>query len=233
MIGNRIDQRKQFQPATIAVLFLIIGLLAGIIIGINLPSILLSSQPEENETSFLRVEGVSSDDDPFLGSPEASVTIIEFSDFECPVCKRFFDGTLKDIITNYVDTGKVKYVLRDFPLSDMHPNAEIAAEAANCANEQDKYWEFHDILFENQEDWVSGNTTIEFKKYSSTLGLNEEQFDLCLESGKYVDEILKDIQDGLDAGVPGTPTFYINGVKVVGAQVYSVFKQVIDKELEG
>ena len=232
-MGIKSTNESSFKPTTIAVLFLIIGLLAGIIIGLNLPSILLSFQPEEDETSFLRVEGVSSDDDPFLGSPEAPITIIEFSDFECPFCKRFFDGTLKDIITNYVDTGKVKYVLRDFPLSGIHPNAEIAAEAANCANEQDKYWEFHDLLFENQEDWVSGNTTVEFKKYSSSLGLNGAQFDLCLENRKYVDEILKDMQDGFDAGVQGTPTFYINGVKVVGAQVYSVFKQVIDEELEG
>ena len=230
-MGIKSTNESSFKPTTIAVLFLIIGLLAGIIIGLNLPSILLSFQPEEDETSFLRVEGVSSDDDPFLGSPEAPITIIEFSDFECPFCKRFFDGTLKDIITNYVDTGKVKYVLRDFPLSDIHPDAEIAAEAANCANEQDKYWEFHDLLFQNQEDWISGNTTVEFKKYGSSLGLNEEQFALCLESGKYVDEILMDMQDGLNAGVQGTPTFYINGVKVVGAQVYSVFKQVIDEEL--
>ena len=214
-------------------IFLVIGLLTGLLIGLNLPSTLLSPQQEDNESSFLRVEGVSADDDPFLGSPDASITIIVFSDFECPFCKRFFDDALKDIMTNYIDTGKVKYVLRDFPLSGIHPNAEIAAEAANCANDQEKYWEFHDLLFENQEDWVSGNATVEFKKYISLLGLNEEQFDLCLESGKYVDEILKDMQDGFDAGVQGTPTFYINGVKVVGAQVYSIFKQVIDEELEG
>ena len=231
-MGIETTNESSFKPATIAVIFLVIGLLTGLLIGLNLSSFLSSPQQDDNETSFERVEGISADDDPFLGSPNAPVTIIEFSDFECPFCKRFFDGTLKDIITNYVDTGKVKYVLRDFPLSDMHPNAEIAAEAANCANEQDKYWEFHDILFENQEDWVSGNTTVEFKKYVSTLGLNEEQFNLCLKSGKYVAEIMKDIQDGLDAGVQGTPTFYINGVKVAGAQMYPIFKQVIDQELE-
>ena len=232
-MGIETTKESSFKPTTIAVIFLVIGLLTGLLIGLNLPSILLSPQQEDNETSFLRVEGVSADDDPFLGSPDASITIIVFSDFECPFCKRFFDDALKDIMTNYIDTGKVKYVLRDFPLSGIHPNAEIAAEAANCANDQEKYWEFHDLLFENQEDWVSGNATVEFKKYISLLGLNEEQFDLCLESGKYVDEILKDMQDGFDAGVQGTPTFYINGVKVVGAQVYSIFKQVIDEELEG
>ena len=230
-MGIETTNESSFKPATIAVIFLVIGLLTGLLIGLNLSSFLSSPQQDDNETSFERVEGISADDDPFLGSPNAPVTIIEFSDFECPFCKKFFDGTLQDIITNYVDTGKVKYVLRDFPLSDIHPDAEIAAEAANCANEQDKYWEFHDLLFQNQEDWISGNTTVEFKKYGSSLGLNEEQFTLCLESGKYVDEILMDMQDGLNAGVQGTPTFYINGVKVVGAQVYSVFKQVIDEEL--
>jgi|TARA_B100000315_G_scaffold232960_1_gene245723 protein-disulfide isomerase len=232
-LGIETTNESSFKPATIAVIFLVIGLLTGLLIGLNLSSFLSSPQQDDNETSFERVEGISADDDPFLGSPNAPVTIIEFSDFECPFCKRFFDGTLQDIITNYVDTGKVKYVLRDFPLSDIHPDAEIAAEAANCANEQDKYWEFHDLLFQNQEDWISGNTTVEFKKYGSSLGLNEEQFAFCLESGKYVDEILMDMQDGLNAGVQGTPTFYINGVKVVGAQVYSVFKQVIDEELGG
>ncbi len=232
-MGIETTTESSFKPATIAVIFLVIGLLTGLLIGLNLPSIFFPPQQEDNEISFPRVEGVLTDDDPFLGSPDAPVTIIEFSDFECPFCKGFFDGTLKEIRTNYINTGKVKYVLRDFPLSGIHPNAEIAAEAANCANEQDKYWEFHDLLFENQEDWVSGNTTVEFKKYSSSLGLNGAQFDLCLENRKYVDEILKDMQDGFDAGVQGTPTFYINGVKVVGAQVYSVFKQVIDEELEG
>ena len=232
-MGIETTTESNFKPATIAVIFLVIGLLTGLLIGLNLPSILFPPQQEDNEISFPRVEGVLTDDDPFLGSPDAPVTIIEFSDFECPFCKGFFDGPFKEIRTNYINTGKVKYVLRDFPLSGIHPNAEIAAEAANCANEQDKYWEFHDLLFENQEDWVSGNTTVEFKKYSSSLGLNGAQFDLCLENRKYVDEILKDMQDGFDAGVQGTPTFYINGVKVVGAQVYSVFKQVIDEELEG
>ena len=218
---------------TNAVIFLVIGLLTGLLIGLNLSSIISPAQQEDDDSSFLRVEGVSTDDDPSLGSIDAPVTIIEFSDFECPFCKGFFDNTLKEITKNYIDTGKVKYVLRDFPLSDIHPNAEIAAEAANCANDQNKYWEFHDLLFENQEDWVSGNPTVEFKKYGSILSLNEKSFELCLESGKYVDEILKDMQDGFVAGVQGTPTFYINGVKIVGAQAYSIFKQVIDEELEG
>lgn len=209
---------------------LVIGILIGFIIGINAYNILSNQDEQQNDLERIIV---SEDDDPFLGLENAPVTIIEFSDFECPFCLRFFSESLPLIIENFVDAGKVKFVYRDFPLESIHPFAMKAAQAANCARDQDKYWEYHDLLFENQAVWTNENMEDIFKSYSSSLGLDEGQFSECVDSGKYESEILKDIQDGLDAGVNyATPTFYINGIIVVGAQPYEVFKQVIESELD-
>jgi protein-disulfide isomerase len=132
----------------------------------------------------------------------------------------------------------VKYVFRDYPLS-FHQYAEKAAEAADCADEQGKYWEYHDLLFENQ---TAQNATLQtdglegvlsaFKSYAADLGLDTATFDDCLDSGKYTSEVQNDIQDGQAYGVSGTPAFFINGQLVSGAQPFSVFQQVIDAALE-
>ncbi|MEM5804955.1 MAG: DsbA family protein [Candidatus Aenigmatarchaeota archaeon] len=169
---------------------------------------------------------VSPDDDPTKGSANAKVTMIEFSDFQCPFCARFWKDTLPLLEEEYIKTGKLKFVYRDFPL-DFHQFAKKAAEAAECANEQNKFWEYHDKLFENQQalDITS------LKRYAQELGLDTAKFNECLDSGKYANEVQKDVQDGMAYGVSGTPTFFINGIKVVGAQPYSVFKQIIDQEL--
>ncbi len=192
---------------------------------VNLKSLVAQAkqqtQPQPTETGE-----VSPDDDPFLGEDNAPVTIIEFSDYQCPFCKKFYDETEKQLIKDYVETGKVKFVYRDFPLDSIHPLARKAAEAAECADEQGKFWEYHDKLFETQKlDEAS------LKQHAKDLGLDTEQFNSCLDSGKYKDEVQKDLDDGIKAGVTGTPTFFINGKKVVGAQPYSVIKQIIDDEL--
>lgn len=168
------------------------------------------------------------EDDVFTGNPDAPVTIVEFSDFECPFCAAFYQNTLPQIEENYIKTGKVKLVFRDFPLP-FHANAQKAAEAAECAGEQGKFWEMHDIIFDNQ-------TTIsaaDLKNYAINLNLNSIQFNDCLDSGKYADEVGKDMNDGSAAGVTGTPTFFINGEKLVGAQPFSVFEEILDKKLSG
>jgi len=129
---------------------------------------------------------VSSDDDPFKGNPDAPITIIEFSDFQCPFCAQFHSSTLLQIQENYVDTGKVKFVYRDFPIQEIHPNAVPAAVAAECANEQGLFWQYHDKLFENQNSWerlVEENVVNEFKAYAADLGLNTSQFNDCFDSG--------------------------------------------------
>ncbi len=169
---------------------------------------------------------VSADDDPVLGKSNAPVTIVEFSDFECPFCGRHFSQTHPDIVKNYIDTGKVKLVYRDFPLS-FHPNAEKAAEAAECANEQGKFWEMHDKLFSNQQSLSVAN----YKQWAKDLKLDSAKFDSCLDSGKYASEIAKDEADGTKYGVSGTPSFFIDGQLLVGAQPYSAFQQAIDAAL--
>jgi protein-disulfide isomerase len=169
---------------------------------------------------------VSADDDAVMGDASAPVEIIEFSDYQCPYCGRFFSETLGQIEDEYISTGKVKLVYRDFPLS-FHPQAQKAAEAAECAGEQGKYFEMHDMIFSNQQSIQ----VADLKGYASVLGLDQNQFDTCLDSGKYESEVKQDFQDGAAAGVSGTPTFFINGVKVVGAQPYSAFKQIIDQQL--
>ena len=170
---------------------------------------------------------VSADDDAVKGDANAPVTIIEFSDFECPFCARWYSQTLSQIEEKYIKTGKVKLVFRDFPLS-FHANAQKASEAAECAKDQGKFWEMHDKLFESGV--VGGVPT--FKGYAKGLGLDSAKFDACLDSGEKASEVQKDMADGSAAGVSGTPGFFINGVKVVGAQPFQVFEQLIEAELK-
>lgn len=182
-------------------------------------------QPSTQPQPVARTQ-VSEDDDPVMGDANAPVTIIEFSDYQCPFCARFWSDTLPQIKKNYIDTGKVKLVYRDLPLS-FHANAQSAAEAAECADDQGKFWEMHDKLFAN----YNSLSVSSYKQWASELGLNSAQFDECLDSGKYTSEVQKDLQDGSAAGISGTPSFFINGIKVVGAQPYSVFEQIIEAEL--
>jgi protein-disulfide isomerase len=182
---------------------------------------------------------ISADDDPVRGDQDAPITIVEFSDFQCPFCARFQIQTLPLILEQYVETGKVKFVYRDFPIQNSHPNAMPAAAASECAHEQDKYWEYHDALFENQTVWnkveITSAITI-FKEFATELNLNQEQFDSCLDSGKYIEEIKNDLNDGRNYGITGTPGFFIGNddigfVKLNGAQPFEAFKSVIDSQL--
>ena len=171
---------------------------------------------------------VSADDDPFLGDANAPVTIVEFSDFQCPFCGRFFTETLPLIKQNYIDTGKAKFVYRDFPLSSIHPEATPAAEAAECADEQGKFWEFHDKIFMNQE--VLGKEF--YILAAGDLGLNIGQFIQCINTRRYQSEVQADFNYGSGLGITGTPTIFINGRMIVGAQPYAVFQQAIEAELQ-
>lgn len=177
---------------------------------------------------------VSPDDDAFLGKENAPVTVIEFSDFQCPFCRKFATDTVPQLKKEYIDTGKVKFVYRDFPLS-FHPGATPAAQGAECAREQGKFWEMHDVIFAEQAKQGAG--TIEFtaddvKKWAGNVGLNTTKFNQCLDSGKYKEEVEKDFSDGSAAGVSGTPATFINGRLVVGAQPFSALKVIIDEELK-
>jgi len=168
-------------------------------------------------------------DDVILGDPNAPVTFIEFGDYQCPFCKRMFDETEKQLREEYVKTGKVKMVYRDFPLESIHPYAISSAMAAECAKDQGKYWLYHDLLFDKQNEIPTQN----FIGWAEELEMNIDEFRGCFDSKKYADEIQKDLQDGLAAGVEGTPATFINGKFISGAQPYSVFKAAIEEALAG
>jgi protein-disulfide isomerase len=183
---------------------------------------------------------ISIDDDPIIGNPDASITIVEFSDFQCPFCARFHTQTLPSILEEYIDQGKVKLVFRDFPIQSIHPNALPASVAAECANEQGKFREMHDTLFEKQNEWNKLETDDAlslFSQYAADMQIEQKSFDSCLSSGKYIPEIKNDLDDGRDYGVSGTPGFFVGNDKVgyvelKGAQPFESFKKIIDAQLE-
>lgn len=192
--------------------------------------------PEGNQKASLTQEQIAklADDDPVQGEANAPVTVVEFSDFQCPYCSRFVKMIMPSIYENYVKTGKVKFVFRDFPL-DGHPNALPAALATECANEQGKFWEMHDMIFNQQTEWSPSEKVADmFAKYAKELGLDTKQFGECYKSQKFASEIKKDLLDAVSVGVNGTPSFFINGKEISGAMPYeTVFKPAFDAELAG
>ena len=175
------------------------------------------------------------DDDAVLGDKDAPVTIVEFSDYECPFCARFFQDTLPQLKKNYIDTGKVKMVYRDFPLS-FHPAAMPAAIAGECAREQagdEAYYKVHDHVFANQGSIPNqANAADYYGKLAKSFGVKDEaQLRKCIADEKYKAEANKDMQDGQKAGVSGTPGFIIGSQLLEGAQPYEAFVQAIEAEL--
>ena len=158
------------------------------------------------------------------GAKDAAVNIVEFSDFQCPFCKAVVP-TIHQLMAHYA--GKVRWVFRDFPIPNLHPLAPKAHEAARCAAEQEKFWEYHDLLFERSPRLAPA----ELKQYARDLKLNGENFEKCFDSGKYQPAIAGDVQEGARLGASGTPTFFINGRMLIGAQPISAFQKIIDGEL--
>ncbi|MDP2693118.1 MAG: thioredoxin domain-containing protein [bacterium] len=187
------------------------------------------------------VDGETSvDDDPVIGDKNAPVTIVEFSDYECPFCKRHFEETYLKLVDEYVKTGKVKIVFRDLPLSFHDPMATKEAVAANCARQQggdEKYFEFHDEIFKRTISNGNGLNDDKIQTIAKDLNLDTSKFTLCLSDKSMEDEVKKDITDAASAGATGTPTFIIgkstdsgqiSGDLVVGAQPFEVFQAIID-----
>jgi protein-disulfide isomerase len=158
------------------------------------------------------------------GEKNAAVSIVEFSDFQCPFCKAA-TSTMHQIMAQYA--GKVRWIFRDFPIASLHPLANRAHEAARCAGEQGKFWEYHDVLFQKSPQLAPEN----LKQYARDLKLDGDSFDRCLAAGKFQGAIAADIEEGQRLGVSGTPAFFINGRLLVGAQPATAFQQVIDSEL--
>lgn len=161
------------------------------------------------------------------GNRNASVVMIEFSDYQCPFCSRMHD-TMKQVMDEYGD--QVAWVYRHFPLDSIHPTARKAAEAAECANDQGKFWEYSDAIFDNQNDLAQGESAL--RQLAADIGLKQSSFDKCLDSGKYVSKVQADYQEGIRNGVTGTPGTFINGQLVKGAVSFSSLKQIIDQALE-
>jgi protein-disulfide isomerase len=175
--------------------------------------------------------------EPFRGSGAAKVALIEFSDYQCPFCGRYAKDIYPQIRTEYVDTGKIKYVFRDMPLP-FHQNAFKAAEAAQCAGAQGKFWEMHDTLFANQSALGPEQLTA----HAKTVGIDDAKFAQCLESAQFAADIKKDIADAGAAGITGTPSFLVGVIqpgdgrvrivkKLVGAKPYDEFKAALDGAL--
>ncbi len=166
-------------------------------------------------------------DAPSLGPDNAPVTIIEFSDYQCTYCISWHNEVYGRLMSEYKD--QVRFVYRDFPLTSIHPDAQPAAEAAHCAGEQDAYWKFHDALFSNKY----GLGTQAYQQYAAEIGLDTAAFNACISERRYQAKVEDGINLAFGVNVRSTPTFFINGLMVVGAQPYEVFKQRIDAELAG
>lgn len=228
------------------VALILIGVLLGYLVGrFELTSFSFSNpEPEAKNTQVEQedknnpeptpeLKEATADDDPFLGAENAKVVIIDFSDFQCPFCDKFQTNIFPDLKKDFLDTNKVKYVYRDFPLN-IHPKAQNAAEVAQCAGDQNKYWEMHELLFEKQAEWGKSTDINEtLIGYSAELGLNKATLSDCLNSGKYREEVEKDREDALASGARGTPTLFVNGKILRGVpQSYESFKALIENELE-
>lgn len=160
------------------------------------------------------------------GPMDAPVTIVEFSDYQCPFCVRA-EPTIKQVLQQY--EGRIRFVYKHFPLESIHPAARGASEAAGCAEDQGKFWEYHDLVFEAP----AGLEPPALQGYAQQLGLDVEEFNACMSEGRHANRVTQDLADGQAAGVNSTPTFFVNGIKVKGAQPFSEFQRLIDAELGG
>lgn len=176
---------------------------------------------------------------PFLGDEAAPVTLVEFSDFQCPFCKRHFDRVMPELVKTYVETGQLKYVMREFPITSLHPEAPRASLAALCAGEQGKYWQIHDLIFGDPKR-ISPSA---LKQHAATIGLDMAAFTSCLGDSRYAAQIRRDQAEGQKLGVRGTPTFLLGATDpadptrlratklIRGAQPLAVFRQAIEEIL--
>lgn len=239
---NKHEEKKEnilvIKKSTIFIIVAIIIIFILGIIGLRMTGFFNGGNNTTN------IEMIASDS-PILGSSDANIFVVEFSDYECPYCQAAegtnfqvisllkqrdpkWEAPIPKITEEYVDTGKVKLVFRQYPT---HQNFK-AGEATKCAQEQGKFWEYHNILFEKYDTL----TITDLKKYAADLGLDLNQFNQCLDSGKYENSVQKDMIDGKGLGVTGTPTFFIGNEekgyeKIVGAQPFSEFKQVIESKI--
>ncbi len=173
---------------------------------------------------------------PYLGSNDAPITLVEFGDYQCFFCNKFFHETESNILKNYVETGKVKIIFKDFTI--IGPDSIAAAQATHCANDQGKFWEFHDELYNNwggeNNGWASNENLV---KFASNIGLDLGEFNQCMSDGKYEHLVAASSADARNLGITGTPAFFVIGpdneiTRISGAQPYDVFINIFEKELQ-
>ena len=191
----------------------------------NQPSGPVVEAPVTQQAEFRRYD-IPTGDSYAIGPADAPITIVEFSDYQCPFCRRWHADVYESLLAAY--PGKIRLVYRHLPLTSLHPDAFSAAEAAMCAGEQGAFWTFHEKLFSSE---ALGNST--YIQYAQDLGLNMKNFESCVNDRKYQQAVDDDLNFAVDLGIRSTPTFFINGIALVGAQPLDVFQQVIDKELAG
>jgi protein-disulfide isomerase len=213
----------------------IVAIIAGILVNSSSNGA-ATKQPESNGDSRLSFSSLTNGGSPVRGDSSAPITIVEFADFQCPNCGRFTRNTAPQIVEEYIATGKVNMVYKHFPIQG--PDSVAASMAAQCAGDQGKFWEFHDLLFNNQEAENSGWAKAEnMKTFASELDLDREAFDPCLDSEKYKLLVETDFAFARSVGATGTPTFVIvksDGSEpegILGAQPFSSFKAVLDKKI--
>lgn len=241
--------RLRFQDTPLSSLWVVLLLVFSFLLGMSTMKLMNTQDALESalaQTGTQNQQNVPTDETlgqqvdidegklPLLGDKNAKLTIVEFSDFQCPYCKRFYDETYEQIKREYVDSGKVRLAYRHMPLV-IHPLAQDAGEASECANEQDSFWQYHDKLFDEFNEWSAlGVDTAPqtFVTYAGELGLNTQAFESCLTSNKHDQTVKDDMAAGTTAGATGTPTFFINGKPLVGAHPYATFKKLIDQELQ-
>lgn len=227
--ANDPDQTRRLRrtPRLLAVL-VPVAFGAGLALGFLLwgrpsePAAETAQQPGE-----IRRYDVGVDDDPALGPSDAPITIIEFSDFNCPYCRRWHEDALPVLMAAYPD--QIRFVYRDLPVVGGGAVGLEAAQAANCAGDQGQYWEFHNLLFSG----TFGLSRDAYEQYATSLGLDPQALEECLDTGYHEAEVQADLRYALQLGVNSTPTFFVNGIAIVGAQPAEVFQQVIDRELGG
>ncbi|MBR9704123.1 DsbA family protein [Candidatus Pacearchaeota archaeon] len=209
----------KFETGVIIIIIVIILLVLLTFISLNFYS---------EKESFKNKEKISIDFEKYTiqGNPNAQVTLVEYSDYQCPFCKKFTLETLPLIKKEYIDTGKINFIFKDFPL-EIHKDAKISAIAAHCSGEQNKYYEYHDLLFENSRNFSNEN----FIKWAKDLDLDVDLFSQCLNDSIQLKKVENSLKEAMDLGVKGTPTFFINDLKLQGPQPYAAFKQLIESEL--